>query len=369
MYERPLLVRGNISITDDGTYWEIDGTRRKSEDGDTISLHIDDLGNVSVATLRSVLRRLADLELSMTVQVVTALSGDIDLEFVPLSGLSFDLNGENELIMNVDSYGSEPDPGKPSIDTGSRIAPLLARKRLWALNIEEDFDDSGNYWHVHIGVGFHIRGRTVASLVADGLDLAALVEATSGQLTPATLCDLVRAGHPDALLGQQESPWLEVKRQHYDLQSDYGKIRLAQTVSQFANSDAGGVVVIGLETKKRDGVDTIHAVTAMVHDRDIRRKYVQAIGHRIYPPIDDIRVEMVNAHGGDLVLIVIPPQAEELKPFLVHGSIVDGRTQGTFISIVQRRDDEAVSSHPATIHSMLAVGRAFLRRGRLPDES
>jgi hypothetical protein len=369
MYERPLVVRGNISVSEDGSYWEFDGTSRKSEDGDTITVHIDDLKNISVADLRSVLRRLAVLELEMTVQLVTALSGDIDLEFVPLSGLSFGLDRENELIMNVDSYGDESDRGTSRIDTGSRVAPLLARKRLWAVNVEEDFDDSGNFWHVQIRVGFHIRGRTLASLVADGLDLAALVEATSGQLTPATLSDLVRAGHPDALLGQPESEWLEVKRQHYDLQSDYGKIRLAQTVSQFANSDAGGVVVVGLETKKRDGVDTIHAVTAMPHDRDIRRKYVQAIGHRIYPPVDDIRVEVVEAHGGDLVLIVVPPQVEELKPFLVHGSIVDGRTQGTFISIVQRRDDEAVSSHPAAIHSMLAVGRAFLRRGQLPDKN
>ena len=366
MYERPLVVRGNISVSEYGTYWEFDGTTRKSEDGDAITVHIDDLKNVSVADLRSVLRRLAVLELDMTVQLVTAPSGDIDLEFVPLSGLSFGLDGENELIMNVDSYGDESDRG---IDTGSRVAPLLARKRLWAVNVEEDFDDSGNFWHVQICVGFHLRGRTLASLVADGLDLAALVGATSGQLTPATLSDLVRAGHPDALLGQPESEWLEVKRQHYDLQSDYGKIRLAQTVSQFANSDVGGVVVVGLETKKRDGLDTIHAVTAMPHDRDIRRKYVQAIGHRIYPPVDDLRVEVVEAHGGDLVLIFVPPQAEELKPFLVHGSIVDGRTQGTFISIVQRRDDEALSSHPAAIHSMLAVGRAFLRRGQLPDKN
>jgi hypothetical protein len=40
---------------------------------------------------------------------------------------------------------------------------------------------------------------------------------------------------------------------------------------------------------------------------------------------------------GMLILIDVPPQPEELKPFLVHGAIVDGRAEGAFVSIVRRR--------------------------------
>jgi len=108
-------------------------------------------------------------------------------------------------------------------------------------------------------------------------------------------------------------------------------------------------------------------VTPMPHDRNIRRKYVQIINTRVYPPIEQLNVETVPVPNGDLLLIEIPSQVEELKPFFVHGAIVGDRTLGTIISIVQRGDEEVVSSHPAAIHSMLAVGRAFLRRGEMPD--
>jgi len=43
-----------------------------------------------------------------------------------------------------------------------------------------------------------------------------------------------------------------------------------------------------------------------------------------------------------LMLIDIPPQPEELKPFLVHGAIVDGRIEGAFISIVRCRGESSI---------------------------
>lgn len=59
---------------------------------------------------------------------------------------------------------------------------------------------------------------------------------------------------------------------------------------------------------------------------------------------------------------------EEIKPFFVHGAIADGRIQATFISIVQRRNDETVSIQPVAIHSRLAVVRVCLRRRELPEK-
>lgn len=366
MLDRPNLSRGNISVFDDGGYWEIDGVRRKSEDGESIALHVDDLKNVSVSHLRSVLRRLHELELDQTIQIVTQDSPGVDLEYLTWSGVSFSLH-EDALCLEAETFLEYPEPLPISSTARSRIRPLLERKRLKEIEVNEDLDDSGNFWHVSIKVTFNARGRTISSLVSDAADLQALIEACPGQLTPSTLCDLIRSGHAEALLGQAENRWLEVKRQHYDLNSEYGKIRLAQTVAQFANTESGGVVVVGLESKKRDGLDTINAVTPMPHDRNIRRKYVQIINTRVYPPIEQLNVETVPVPNGDLLLIEIPPQVEELKPFFVHGAIIGDQTLGTFISIVQRGDEEVVSSHPAAIHSMLAVGRAFLRRGELPD--
>lgn len=366
MLDRPNLSHGNISVFDDGRYWKIDGVQRKTEDGEFIALHVDDLKNVPLSRLRSVLRRLHELELDQTIQIVTHDAPEIDLEYLPLSGVSFSLH-EDELCLEAETFLEHPEPLPASYTASSRIRPLLERKQLKEIEVNEDLDDSGNFWHISIKVTFNVRGRTISSLVSDAADLQALIEARAGQLTPPTLCDLIRSGHAEALLGQTENRWLEVKRQHYDLNSDYGKIRLAQTVAQFANTESGGLVVVGLESKKRDGFDTIEAVTPLPHDRNIRRKYVQIINTRVYPPIEHLNVETVPVPNGDLLLIEIPPQVEELKPFFVHGTIVGDRTLGTFISIVQRGDEEVVSSHPAAIHSMLAVGRAFLRHGEIPD--
>jgi len=82
--------------------------------------------------------------------------------------------------------------------------------------------------------------------------------------------------------------------------------------------------------------------------------------------VDDLQIEALAGNDGDLVLLDIPPQPEDLKPFLVHGAIIDGKTEGAFISIVRRRGDSSIPTIAAMIHATLAAGRALLRRGDLP---
>ena len=64
----------------------------------------------------------------------------------------------------------------------------------------------------------------------------------------------------------------------------------------------------------------------------------------------------------------MPPQADELKPFLVHVAIVHGKVEGAFISIVRRRDEHSVPVTAAALHGMLAAGRALLRLGAIPPD-
>ncbi|OAV62885.1 AlbA family DNA-binding domain-containing protein [Enteractinococcus helveticum] len=208
----------------------------------------------------------------------------------------------------------------------------------------------------------------MASLVKDGTSLQALIDATAGGLTSSTLAELIRAGHAEAVLGQPESDWLEVKREHYALESSYGKVRLAQTVAQFANSEGPGVIVIGIETKKRNGVDILEKLTPMCINHKTTQKYTDILKDRLYPRIKGLSMEQVYVKGGELVLIEVPPQPEELKPFLVHGSVIDGKVRDNYFSIVERSRDGGYFNHPANVHSMLSVGRAFLRFGIYPSE-
>jgi hypothetical protein len=110
----------------------------------------------------------------------------------------------------------------------------------------------------------------------------------------------------------------------------------------------------------------IAKVTPVSHDPRIVRKYQQILEHHLYPPVDGLQIEALAGSDGDLVLVDIPPQPEDLKPFLVHGAVVDGKTEGAFISIVRRRGDSSIPTTAAMIHTTLAAGRALLRRGDLP---
>jgi hypothetical protein len=51
----------------------------------------------------------------------------------------------------------------------------------------------------------------------------------------------------------------------------------------------------------------------------------------------------------------------------VHGAIVGDKTEGAFISIVQRRGEHSITITAQSIHATLAAGRALLRRGEVPD--
>ncbi|MEO6703709.1 MAG: hypothetical protein ABIP57_19740 [Jatrophihabitantaceae bacterium] len=66
------------------------------------------------------------------------------------------------------------------------------------------------------------------------------------------------------------------------------------------------------------------------------RRHRQALEQHLYPLPAGLDVEIVPVRGGQLVVVHVPPQPEETKPFLVHGAIVDGKTEGAFISIVRR---------------------------------
>jgi hypothetical protein len=81
-----------------------------------------------------------------------------------------------------------------------------------------------------------------------------------------------------------------------------------------------------------------------------------------FPPQDGVVVEQISVSpGAALVLVYVPPEPEELKPFLVQGAIVGGRQEGAYISIVRRRGEASIPITAAAIHSTLAAGRALLR--------
>ena len=362
--------RRTVRVLDDGLTWEFAGRRRPvSDDGDPVA-HLDDLAGCTATDIQSALHRSETSYGSLSQLWVSEVLGpDDDVEDGPVGPVSFVLQ-EGDLVMRFAYVASEYlDDDAELFERAQRIlSPFLVRHRMWLVSVEHDNYRRTAPWPVHVEIGFHNRGRKVANLVGVGLDALALLDAfENGTPGRHQIADLLRGGHAESLIGQAEGQWLEAKRQHYDLNTTSGKISLAQAVARFANAETGGLVVVGLETKAVAGQDMIRKVTPVPHDPLIVRKYQQTLKDRLYPPVDGLQIEAIPGNGGDLVLLDIPPQPEELKPFLVHGAVIDGRTEGAFISIVRRQGDLTIPTTAAMIHAALVAGRALLRRGQLPS--
>jgi hypothetical protein len=277
-----------------------------------------------------------------------------------------------ELEFTFDQVGgiaNEDDDEGESRRLGSLLAPLAEAQRARVVSVELHPNAYEPPWPYIVTLSLPLGGWTVEGagrLVDSAIDLLRAVGA--GELNRNVALQVLRANRPDALLGQHESVYLDVKQSHYDLDTAHGEIALAQAVARFANAEHGGLLIVGMRGKKVPGGEIISKLVPMaVTGRDVRR-YRLTIERRLFPLVEALDVFSIGTPSGEgnLLVVHIPPQPEELKPFLVHGAIVGGKVEGAFISIVRRRDEHSVPITAPAIHAMLAAGRALLRRGELP---
>ena len=249
------------------------------------------------------------------------------------------------------------------------LTPVLARHGSDLRDVT--LHGEGNQVFAVIRLGFERRGATVADAVEFGQAVESLLNAVrGGGLTAESAFALVAAGRADLLIGQAESSWLEVKSQGYDLSIDAGRIELGQDVARFANGDESGLLVIGFRTRRSGHQEVISKMTPSL-SRLSSSRYHKAIDDKVFPPLIGLELHevevMAAGRAGHLLAILVPAQPEESKPVLVHDAIVGDKTEGAFISIVQRRGEHSITITAQSIHATLAAGRALLRRGEVPD--
>ena len=251
---------------------------------------------------------------------------------------------------------------------GPIVSPALQRRGMTLVGMHTDGRGSSPYYpEVYFSPQ---RECTLHELYDIGHDICELLNACeNGEPTRATTAHLIRGGKTELLIGFAEGPWFDAKSQLYNASDSGGKISIAQSVARFANGDQGGLLVFGLGTKHTaGGGEVISKLQPVPLTPKLRRQYEQVLEQYLFPMpfgLGIFTVETSASHG--LLVIELPPQPEELKPFLVHGAIVDGKVEGTFISIVRRSGENSVPITGPQIHSTLAAGRALLRRGQLPD--
>jgi hypothetical protein len=170
--------------------------------------------------------------------------------------------------------------------------------------------------------------------------------------------DALERGRPAMLVGQPESQWMEAKSSPYRLETEGQKLELAKDVAAFGNAPQGGLIVLGLETKKVKGRDTIKRVRLFDLGLVDVHRYQQILNRYIFPPLEGIELKVVPVHGNrGYAFIRIPTQPAELKPVFVTGHLVNDRISSHYLTLPTRQGDVVEYRNPAALHSLLVAGR------------
>jgi hypothetical protein len=269
------------------------------------------------------------------------------------------------LSVSVMWYGPRGEPADP--DAIQRIGePLLSRWKATLTKVVPDNHHGVEAAYMRLRFP-SLRSRTVEDAYEVGSDLIRLLDASeTGSVSRTAALDLLRAARPDLLVGQVESEWLECKRAPYQVADERGKFELAKDVASFANADTGGVIIVGAEARKdADGVETVHTLRPFPSALASPQSYRSIIHRRVHPAVEGLEILRVRTAetGGsntNLIVISVPPQVESFKPFLVRGAILGGKLNESYVTLVTRRNDQTHATDIASLHSLIAAGRAAL---------
>jgi hypothetical protein len=211
------------------------------------------------------------------------------------------------------------------------------------------------------------RGRTVGELIRFAEPFGTLAEAARGKgLTPATAASVLRGAHPQVLLGQSESQWLEAKRTPPRIDTEAHRVEFAKDVAAFANTRSGGLLVYGLRAATTSSGDVINRVTPFRRGMMVPTRLTAIVRRRVHPYPLGLEAEVIRLEDGRCIgIVLIPPQPEARKPFLVSGAVIAGRVRGTYVGVPIRAGEDTIWDDVAGIHALMVAGRVALNR--LPD--
>lgn len=351
--------------------WTFGKNRRSHNGADSIVIKHEDLPATTATDLARALRKSREHgHEPESILIDQAPKDEYDPKYTLVEPVSFILLDDGRLAIDVSLVGDEYIESDDSLHGAllPLIEPILSRNGAEIAHFRVDSERSTAPFVHQATIVAPTRSKTLEWFYRLAESAITLFGASQfGYVTRDTVGDLILGGRADLLVGLREGPWFDAKSCHYDIATRHGKISLAQAASRFCNSEEGGIVTVGLKTKAIPGGEVVKSINPVPIDGKTPRQYRQVIENSLFPFPDGLKVDAVETSPGHgLVVISIPPQAEELKPFLVHGAIVSGKSEGSFISIVRRSGEDSIPITAQQIHTTLAAGRALLRRGHLP---
>lgn len=350
--------------------WYFAGNRRHDNGAGSVVAARSDLRLCSLADLRkSLLRSKKHEYLPDYIHVAFGGLGEFDEDYVPVEPVSFLLLDDERVAVEVMlDIPHDEDPFEILPAMVDAVGPYLSRSRATLVRVED-----ADPLLPRLIVTAAVRGRSMKDLFDIGMGVHLLSNALMAH-EPAreALRDLLLAGRFDLLIGQGENDWFDAKADHYLYnRSSEGRIKLARAVAQFCNGEHGGLVVVGARARGRHGAhgEWVTDLTPVPVDGKTQRHYRDALEKHLFPFPQGLTIDIVDAPGKPgqgYVVLSLPPQPEEVKPYLVHGAFVAGKAEGSYFTIIRRSGEDGLALHPSQVHNMLVTGRALLRHGIIP---
>ena len=167
----------------------------------------------------------------------------------------------------------------------------------------------------------------------------------------------LNAGRPADLLGLAECGWLDVKAGVYQLDDPAKALELAKDVASFANTETGGMILVGYATRReydREIIDEVRPVRRDLVDLD---RYRKVIRERVIPAPRRFSVDFIDADAESGILVIdVPVQPVAPRPHVVPGPTGTGGPSKLSVALRVREADATVWLPQAEIQRLLAAG-------------
>lgn len=177
-------------------------------------------------------------------------------------------------------------------------------------------------------------------------------------LTFQDLEKIINDGDFDSLIEKIENDLFDCKERAYNLQDEYSKQELAKDVSSFANLN-GGFILIGLKASDSQNhfgeeVKSINYIDKSLVNPE---QYNSVINDWIFPKIDGVQVEWkIKDNNNGILVIKIPPQRENQKPFLIRGIPGAVMNDSIIFGYCKRKQDKSEHLKIGDMHRIIRDG-------------
>ncbi|MEV7099302.1 hypothetical protein AB0M80_41400 [Amycolatopsis sp. NPDC051045] len=169
----------------------------------------------------------------------------------------------------------------------------------------------------------------------------------------------LRRGDPEALLGERECVWLDVKDGVYRLEQPKGPEELAKDVAAFANTRDGGLILVGFTTRKEYGEEIVEALNPVPRKLIDLDRHRQLIATRVIPALREVSVDWLDCGNGLGVLIIdIPAQPQSSQLFAVPAPTGTSEVSKIALGVPVRRGDGTTWLRPHEIQHFVGLGWA-----------